>query len=69
MNEHPGPYTYSFVAQRVAPRTAADCTQFRYWGRCVCGWRTNLHYSSPAIALSAVRRTHNALAPTAPRDE
>lgn len=32
--------------------------QTRHRGRCSCGVTTNLHYSTPDAARTAIRRTH-----------
>ena len=69
MSEHPVPYIYSIVSERFAVALPVGSSEIRYRGRCTCGWTTHLAYSSPASALTAVRRTHNALAPSAPGHE
>lgn len=49
------PYEYSYTKER--PLTPAG--KPRYRGRCSCGRQTHQIYSTPGIAISAIRFVHN----------
>jgi hypothetical protein len=51
-------YEYSFKKEML-PGSGSIAQRTRYRGRCCCGRQTHMCYSTPAIALSAIRLTHN----------
>lgn len=56
------PYEYSYVKERgPGTSSAGERTERkpRYRGRCSCGRQTHLTYSTPGIALTAIRFVHN----------
>lgn len=51
-------YDYSYTKE-IQPGQSPVSERVRYRGRCSCGRKTHMGYSTPAAALSAIRLTHN----------
>ncbi len=56
-------YEYSYTQERPLGRSNDHLgragEKVRYRGRCSCGRRTHQTYSTPGLALSAIRFVHN----------
>jgi hypothetical protein len=51
-------YEYSYV--QVRGPGGSTSAERRYRGRCSCGRQTHMTYSTPGIAMNAIRFVHNA---------
>jgi hypothetical protein len=56
-------YEYSYTTERPLGRShehqGKAGEKVRYRGRCACGRQTHMTYSTPGIAINAIRFVHN----------